>query len=170
MRRSIILVALLLPSLAAAQGVSRGTVTTQKIDPRTAARYIIWTPPAWTVANASYPATWVAPFNCRLVDVVVAQRTAGTVGTSWSLDVRLADGTTSMLSVVPVATLASGASKTTDVRGDLTLPAGWTRPVVKTDATPDLAKGAVVHLYTTETGAYTVHPGASVALIFEPKM
>jgi hypothetical protein len=156
-------------SSAAAQGIV-GPITTGRISRSTAARYVFWVPPWFTVANGSTPARFVYPYaaGARLVDVLVYQVAAGTVGTSWTLNVRNAAGT-SLLTTTATLTLASGANQTTDAKGAVALPSGWTRPVLKTDATVDIAKGGFLDIYTTETGAYTVHPTGVVVLVFEPK-
>jgi hypothetical protein len=116
------------------------------------------------VINAIYPHS--AP--ARLVDVIHYQVGAGVGGTSYTLDVKNAAGT-SLLTTLSVATLASGADKVTDARGEIALPAGWTRPVLKTDTTVDVTKGTKLRIETVETGTFSTHPTFIVVLIFEPK-
>jgi hypothetical protein len=111
---------------------------------------------------------WPHDSRARLVDVIVHQYTAGTIGTSWSAQVRRADGASfaNMLSTASVLTLASGAYAETDAQGDIALPAGCTRPVI--DSSVEVSKGSYIDVITNETGSYTVHASGSVILVFEP--
>jgi hypothetical protein len=123
--------------------------------------------PIVTVANNTQIVRVVSPISGRLVDVIVYQNAAGTGGTSWTCDVVNA-AAASMLSTVATVTLASGAGTKTDARGEIALPAGWTRPVIKTDSTPVVTKGATLNIHTAETGTYSPHPGAIVVLVLQP--
>jgi hypothetical protein len=126
--------------------------------------------PSFTVANGSTPVRYVYPHaaGARLVDVIVYQVVAGTVGTSWTVLLRNAAGT-AVTATSGVITVAAGAHVALDAAGNLPDVAGCTRPALKTDATVDIAKGGFIDVYTTETGSYTVHPIAVVVLVFEPR-
>jgi hypothetical protein len=161
MRKTLSLALFLLAGFApvtASAGVQR--VKTQRV---------YWVSPGFNVANAAVGARYVYPLTGggRLVDVIVYQVSAGSVGTSWSVDVRNAAGT-SVLSAVSVATQASGASQVTDALGNVALPSGWTRPAIKTDTTPNVTKGGFLDVYLTEVGSYSSHPVAMVVLVFQP--
>jgi hypothetical protein len=134
-----------------------------------ASQYVYFATPYFNTANGSPVARFTYPYvaGARLVDVLVYQVTAGTGGTSWSATVRNTTGT-GMLSTLPVATLASGASVGTDAKGELSLPSGWTRPVIKVDATPNVAKGDFFDVYVTEVGTYSPHAIGLVVLVFQP--
>lgn len=167
MKRLTLLLALL-PALAFAN-IDRGLVTTPKISKATPARYFVVESNQFTTIAGAAVWRWVYPFAtpARLVDLIVYQVGAGTVGTSWTATLR--DATpTSLMTTSGLATQASGANLVTDAKGELSLPAGWTRPVLKTDATTLYSKGEYIEIYTAETGAYTVHPTGIVALVFEP--
>lgn len=164
--KTILLALALIPSLALAN-VQRDIVTTAKISPSSPARYVFWQ--SWctaaangTTCHASYP----YPGGARVVDLIVYQHAAGAGGTSFTVDVK--NGATSLLSTLPVVTFASGADKVTDARGNLALPAGWTRPVLKTDSTITVAQGTKLSIATVETGTYSPHPSFLVTLVFEP--
>lgn len=116
------------------------------------------------VINAVYPHS--AP--ARLVDVILYQVGAGVGGTSYTFDVKNAAGT-SLLTTLAAVTLASGADKVTDAKGEIALPSGWTRPVLKTDTTVDVTKGTKLRIETVETGTYSTHATFIAVLIFEPK-
>lgn len=166
MRKLLVVAALALPLYAAAN-VRPSTVTTRMISPASAARYVYTlTGSANAVANGNIVSVWV-PFAGRLVDLIVYQQTAGVGGTSFTVDVKTAGGT-SLLATLPVLTLASGADKLTDVKGGLTLPSGWTRPVIKTDGTEVVTKGQRLVISTVETGSYSGHPLFQVTLVYEP--
>lgn len=160
--RLALLAALLVPTLAFGQGARRDVTPLN-------ARYFTITTPIQTVAAGAPIANLLAsaPADGRLVDVIVYQISAGTGGTSFTVDVKHPSGT-SMLSTLPVITLASGADKVTDASGRLALPSGWTRPVVKTTADAQVTRGQRIQLATVETGTYSAHPTIFVALVIEP--
>ena len=134
-----------------------------------AAQYVMMSTPYFNTANGSVVGRFVYPYaaGARLVDVLVYQVQAGTGGTSWSVTVRNAAGT-GMLDTLPVATLASGANQVTDAKEEVALPSGWTRPVIKSDATPDVVKGGFIDVYCTEVGTYSPHAVGIVVLVFAP--
>jgi hypothetical protein len=161
MKALILALAFLAPDWASA-GVTRHKPVTES------ARYVHFqwqgsTAATGTVINHVYP----YPGGARLVDVIVHQNSVGVGGTSVAVDVKNVSAVT--LLTTPLAlTLASGANTVTDARGNLALPSGWTRPVIKTDATATVAEGARIQIATTETGTYSSHPVVVVTLVFEP--
>jgi hypothetical protein len=130
----------------------------------------VYAPPQITVAHNSTLASLVYPFaaGARLVDVIVYQWTAGVGGTSWTATVRNSAGT-ALLSTLSVLTLAAGAAIGVDAKAEMSLPAGCTRPVLKTDTTVDVSKGSYIDILTSETGSYSTHASARFVLVFEPK-
>jgi hypothetical protein len=159
---------LLLPLAATAQSIKPGLTGTRQISPASPARYVYFQAYVTSVASGTLTSfVYPYPGGARLVDVVVSQVAAGTGGTSVAVDAKNA-AVVSLLTTPLSATLASGANVVTDARGNLSLPSGWTRPVIKTDATPVVAQGASIQLVVTETGAYTVHPVLSVTFVFDP--
>lgn len=164
--RRLLLLAALLPAVALAN-VKRSAVTTQGISPASAARYFTVAPTSTytTVVNGAVGNLYV-PHAARLVDVILYQAAAGTTGTSYTIDVT--SGGTSMLTTLPVITRASGVDILTDAKGALSLPGGWTRPVIKTDATAVVTKGARLVVNSVETGGYGTHASVMVILVFEP--
>jgi hypothetical protein len=168
MRPILIGVLLVFAPAALAQGVA-GPVTTGRISRQSPAHYVSIQTQITTVGNGSYVGRVVWPYSspARLVDVIVNQTSAGTGGTSFTLDVRNA-AATSLLSTVATVTLASGAETITDAAGKLALPSGWTRPVLKADSTAGVVKGDVLRIFTAETGVYSPHPFFVATLVFEP--
>jgi hypothetical protein len=168
---SLALAAVLGPLTALGQ-VDRGIVTTGKISTAAPARYFAVQSNQFTVANGLAAWRWVYPFAtpARLVDMVVYQVSAGTVGAgapAWYVSPR--DSVpTNLLTTTTKATQASGANLAIDAKGVLAIPAGWTRPVLKTDASVIFTKGKYVEIYVSETDTYTAHPTGIVALVFEP--
>lgn len=144
-------------------------VNTPAISPGSPAHYVPMSSPLFLTAANGVTARFVYPFagGARLVDMLVHQADAGVGGTSYTVDVKNVAGT-SLLATLPVSTLASGASKGTDAKGDVALPSGWTRPVLKTDATVTVAKGDRLNVSTVETGTYSTHATVVVVLVFEP--
>jgi hypothetical protein len=130
---------------------------------------IYWVSPFFTVANASTPARFVYPHvaGARLVDATVYQVSAGTTGTSWTLNVRNAAGA-SVLTTTATITQAAGASVAVDAKAQIAAVAGCTRPVIKTDGTEVITKGGFLDIYTTESGSYSPHPVGVVVLVFQP--
>jgi alpha-beta hydrolase superfamily lysophospholipase len=154
--RVLAVVLLLVPGLAF------GGVTRAKRD-----RYVaVATGTLTAVANGAVSSVWV-PWAGRIVDAIVYQQGAGTGGTSLTVDLKTTGGT-SLLATLPVLTLASGADKLTDASGALALPSGWTRHVLKTDATVTVTKGQRIAISTVETGTYSPHPAFQVVLYIEP--
>jgi hypothetical protein len=155
-------------SHAAAQ-VTRGVVTTSKISTASPARYYVYASPQVVASASTVIASTVYPFGggAKLVDVIAYQLTAGTTGTSWTINVRNAAGT-SLLTTNATIPLSAGASAGIDVKGEMTC-SGCTRPVIKTDGTADVAKGGYVDIQLTESGSYGTHPSVRVVLVFEPK-
>jgi|GEM_PF-7088387 len=145
------------------------TINTARISAASPARYVEHRPAAFTVVASASISGFVYPYagGARLVDVIVYQVAAGTVGTSWVLDLKTVAGT-SLFTTLPVMTLASGANQMTDTKGEIALPSGWTRGVLKTDSTVTVTKGQVLNYSTVETGSYTVHPTAYAVFVFEP--
>lgn len=165
MRRILFLFAFV-PGLALANA-DRGVVTTNKISTKTPARYYVYTHPQLLAANGSAVASTVYPFaRARLVDVIVYQAGAGVGGTSVTVNVRDNAGT-SLLATNATITLAAGNHVGVDAKAEMALPAGCTRPVVKTDGGEVVTKGTYVDIYTTEVGAYSTHPSLRVVLVFE---
>lgn len=145
-------------------------ISSLRISRASPARYVAYSIPiSATVANGTIH-RWCYPFSApaRLVDIVLEQVSAVVGGTSFTVDVKNA-ATTSLLTTLSVSTLASGNFKTVDAKGELALPSGWTRPVLKTDSTVDIVKGGHVDIATVETGTYSTHATISVTLIFEAK-
>lgn len=162
----VLLVALLAAPVSA--NVSREVVTTSKISTASPARYVTLYTNVFTTAATQIASRWLYPFtSARLVDVVVEQLTAGVGGTSVNVAVRKNTGT-DMLATNAVITLAAGAAQETDARGALALPAGCTRPAVKSDGSEAIVKGDALYIYITETGSYSTHPTYLVTLVFEP--
>lgn len=166
--KAIVLILLLAPALALGNA-DRRVVTTSKISTASPARYVEYSTGVLTLAHGAVIGRYVYPFpgGARLVNVIVYQHSAGTVGTSWTANVRNA-ATTSLLATTMTATLASGAAQVSDARGDIALPSGWTRAVIKTDGTATIAQGAMLDVHITETGSYSAHPMGLVVLVFEP--
>lgn len=102
----------------------------------------------------------------RIVDIIVSQSLAGVGGTSFTVNV-LKNGVT-VLSTLGVVTLASGANQSTDVKGELALPAGWTRMVLKTDSTILLKKGDNIEIQLVITGTYSTAAQIAIAVIVDP--
>jgi hypothetical protein len=160
MRKTMLsLLLLAAPSLALPAGVTRD----RPLAP------IYWVSPFFTVANASTPARFVYPHvaGARLVDAIVYQVSAGTTGTSWTLNVRNAAGA-SVLTTTATITQAAGASIVVDAKAQIAAVAGCTRPVIKTDGTEAITKGGFLDIYTTESGSYSPHPVGVVVLVFQP--
>lgn len=170
MKKILVAILAALPLLASAGAVRRGVVSTSSISAASPARYVVWTSHRVLTAASGSIASYAYPFagGARLVDAIFVQYTPGAGGTSWDGDIRKSDGT-SLLTTKCTGTLASGSYKRTDAKGDLALQPGWTRPVLKTDATVDVAKGDYLELHTTETGTYSTHATILVILVFEPK-
>lgn len=145
------------------------SVTTPHISPSTASRYVYFTVTSQTSNGSSISPYFVYPSGCggRLVDIVIQQRTAGTTGTSWTLDLRNKDAT-SLFVTAATGTQASGNYQSVDAKGEVDLPSGWTRPVIKTDSTVSITKGTSLYLYVTESGSYGTHPTLIVTLVFDP--
>lgn len=163
----VVAAALVLAPPSASANARGATITTQMISPASAARYVYTlTGSVNAVANGNVVSVWT-PFAARLVDLIVYQQTAGTGGTSFTVDVKTAGGT-SLLATLPVQTLASGADKLADAKGALALPSGWTRPVIKTDGAEVVTKGQRLVISTVETGSYSGHPLFQVTLVYEP--
>jgi hypothetical protein len=107
-------------------------------------------------------ASFYCPTGGRIVDLIVYQLTPGTGGTSVSLDIRTAaSGGGSGLTTPAVVSLASGSDQKTDALGDLSLPTGWTRPVVGLAVT----KGQRLFIRGVETGTYGTHPIVQLTVI-----
>lgn len=105
--------------------------------------------------------------NAKIVDVIVGQSTAGTAGTSWSVAIK--KNTTAICSTAPVLALASGANAAMDCKGDLALPTGATRGMLKTDGSILIKKGDVIQYDLTVTGTYTgAAPQVYVGIIIDP--
>lgn len=166
--RKLLLSLALLPALAAAQGVDRGIVTTSKISTEAPARYVFVQIPgaALTAANSIVSAVYV-PWAGRVVDIIVYQAGAGVGGTSYTVDLKTVGGT-SLLSTLAVVTLASGVGAVTDARGLVALPAGWTRPVVKTTSDAVVTRGQRLNIHTVETGTYGTHANVMVTVVIDP--
>lgn len=167
--RRMLLLAALLPSFAFGQGVRPAMVNTRMISPASSARYVYFASGSLTSTANGALVSVLAPVNGRLVDMLVYQQAAGTVGTSFTVDVKTVGGT-SLLSTLPVLTVASGADKVTDAKGAVALPSGWTRPVVKVDGGEVVTKGQRLLISTVETGAYGTHATFFVALWYESSL
>lgn len=104
----------------------------------------------------------------KIVDVVLAQTAAGVGGTSFTVNV-LVNGVT-IFTTNAVVTLASGANVSTDAKGELTLPAGWTRPVLvaSNNANLFLKKGDSISVTYVVTGTYTTAAQFIVSVIVDP--
>lgn len=169
MRKTLAAIVLSLLALSArAQGVQSSLISTGRISPSSPARYVYLATASVTATATGTVVKLVYPYSApgRLVDVIHYQNGAGTGGTSYTLDVKV--GATSLLSTLGVVTLASGADKITDAKAEVALPAGWTRPVIKSTSEAVVMKGAVILINTTETGTYSPHPTFMVELVFEP--
>lgn len=167
MKALVVALSLLICPSAMAQGILPSTVNSSRISARSPARYVVISPRYFATVASGLGERWIMPFSGRLVDIVINQASAGVGGTSFTLDVQN-ESSTSLLSTLPVQTVASGANQKTDVRGELALPSGWTRGVVKTDGTATITKGTRLSLVTVETGTYSTHATIVVALIFDP--
>jgi hypothetical protein len=155
---------------AAALGVVPPTVSTGGLSRSSPAHYVVVTTVNFpSVANGNL-GHFIYPFSgsATLVDVIVYQASAGVGGTSFTVDIKNAAGT-SLFTTLPVITLASGADKLADAKAELALPSGWTRQVLKTDATVTLTKGQRFTISTVETGTYSTHAQIVFSFIFEPK-
>lgn len=161
-------------------------IKTRNIDPAAAARYVNleWsgvlpalgagTTTGWIIAPYGYDANAlkqqaVVPGLARVVDVVMAQSTAGTAGTSWTANVKK-NGTT-VFATNGVLALASGANVAIDTKAELALPTGATRPVLLAapNATLLTKKGDVWSWDLTVTGTYTgAGPQVSLLVIIDP--
>lgn len=162
-----LLVLVLVPAFALAQGVGPAKIGTSRISKRAAAHYVLL-----GMSNAgTVPGTlvrFIYPYSAgaKLVDIVAYTYSVGVGGTSWSFSVRNAAGT-SLLSTLGTMALADGAVAM-DTVGDIPKPTNSTRPVLKTDSTVSVSKGSFIDVYATETGTYSTHPTAMVVLVFEP--
>lgn len=169
MKKLLFAVALIFPVLAIA-GAKPSNITTAALGASSPSRYKELCRASYAVSNNG-TTQYVWPYGrARLVDIVIHQQGAGTVGTSWSVQVRKILGTyTTMLSTTSTALQSSGATAATviDAKGDMALPVGWTRPVIKTDGSEIVAKGDYLDVLTTESGSYSVHPTAMVCIVFE---
>jgi hypothetical protein len=167
--RKFCAVMVVLFAFSAHAGVVSSTVTTSKISRASPAHYVVLSSLSSAVAAGVAVVRVVYPHAApaRLVDVIMYQLTAGVGGTSWTCDIQNS-ASASLLSTVGVATLASGAAKVTDANGSLSLPSGWTRPVIKTDGSEVVTEGTYLQVFTTETGSYSTHVTAVFALVFEP--
>ena len=167
MKVLFVALSLLVCQSAIAQGIVPSAINSARISARSPARYVVISPRYFTTVASGIGERWVMPFSGRLVDIIINQANAGVGGTSFTLDVQN-ESSTSLLSTLPLQTLASGANQKTDIRGELALPSGWTRGVVKTDGTATVTKGTRLSLATVETGTYGTHATIVVALVFEP--
>lgn len=163
-------------------------IRTKNIDPACGARYIVagidaWIPGTAAIANALaffvWPFTGRSPYDPsrtnanapfplsgKIVDIIIGQSYAGVGGTSYT--VTLAKNGTAVCSTNAVVALAGGANAATDALGALTVPTGWTRPVLKTDSTIWVKKGDVLSLTTTVSGTYTTSANLSLIVLIDP--
>lgn len=168
MMRSLLLVGVLfaVPVVPLAQSASSPVITTQRLSSRSPARYVTLVSGNMTMGNPSVPWRWVYPFKgtATLHDVVVNQVVAGTGGTSTTVAVRK-NGSVDMLATNATVPLSAGALAVLDMRGELALPSGATRPVAKTDGSETITKGDVIYVYSTESGTYSPHATFVVTLV-----
>lgn len=102
----------------------------------------------------------------RVVDVVAVQTQAGVGGTSFTYDIQ--KNGVSILSTLGGFTLAGGANIATDAKGELSVPVGVTRPVLKKDATIFLKKGDNLTIVHTVTGTYTTAAQVAITAVIDP--
>lgn len=124
---------------------------------------------AWPVSQAIKTQSGVGstalPTYSKVVDVILYQTNVGAGGTSVAANV-LKNGTT-IFTTNPVIALASGVASI-DIKGELAVPTGATRGVLKTDATVSVKKGDVFGVTTTVTGTYTTAPSLGIIIVVDP--
>ena len=152
-------------------------IRARNVDASSALRYIVFEStgalPALTgtlsaVMLGAWPFRQQGMANAKIVDVIISQATAGTAGTSWTVNVKK-NGTT-VLATNGVMALASGANAKVDAKAEAgAVPSGATRPVLKTDGTVLLTKGDVVSWDLTVSGTYTgAAPQVCVTVVIDP--
>lgn len=157
-------------------------IKARNIDPASANRYVYlemtfqqtaavtaWGVGCWPVSQnvktqAGVPSTGLATLG-KVVDVIVYQANVGVGGTSVTCNI-LKNGTT-IFTTNPVMALASGVTAI-DTKGELAVPTGATRGVLKTDSTVLCKKGDVFALTTTVSGTYTGAPALGIVVVIDP--
>jgi hypothetical protein len=121
----------------------------------------------WPFAMRSPIGIGSLPSSAKIVDVIVAQSYVGAGGTSQTVTV-LKNGTT-IFTTAPVVALAGGVAALDTLKEIATVPTGWTRGVLKTDATVQLAKGDILSITTTVSGGYGTAPSIVVSVVIDPR-
>jgi len=157
-------------------------IKARNIDPASAVRYVYlemtfqqtaavtaWGVGCWPVSQAVRTQSGVASTALqtlgKVVDVIIYQAAVGVGGTSVTCNI-LKNGTT-IFTTNGVIALASGVAAI-DAKGELAVPTGATRPVLKTDSTVLCKKGDVFALTTTVTGTYTTAPNLGIIVVVDP--
>jgi hypothetical protein len=153
---------------------ARADVTNQKFDQRSPLRFIPLFVNVGGTSSVTGTLVGVAPGPGKIVDIQLGQAAVGVGGTSWTATVK--KNGTAVCSTNGVVALASGANVSLNSSTDpdlgwtaaLALPSGATRPILNVDSTVTVAKGDVITVDITNTGAYSTAFVGQVKVLINP--
>ena len=161
-------------ALALSVSPARADVTNQRFDQRSPLRFIPMAATVGATSTTTGIVVGVVSGPGAIVDIQLGQAATGTGGTNWTATVK--KNGTSVCTTDGVLALASGANKSVNSSTDpdlgwtaaLALPTGATRPILKVDGTQLVAKGDLITVDITNSGAYSPAFSGTVKVVINP--